>query len=734
MEVDLLGLAFAGHSGFMSRRGVFTRTEMWDHWWTQHAVRLAPHGRWTALFYVQRIEKIEARDGSGRLLANFDVRRLPDHHWEMFTAVHRQADWRPFAQVEPFGQRVTEYSPGGALSWHTLTLSELPRCPDDFDFVRPGVIGEVRAEDFTREQLDGLRGRVERGRKLILCGGPDPARLRGWERAGLLAAPARGTRVVRELRALAQRYGAPPLAGPIPVAGVGVVAPPARVALEEGGIPLVVERPLGTGLLIFVTFDPTRPPFRGSRLERAFWQEWLGRGGDEFWDVGLDPESAAAYRQTMRRLHLLPPPMGVILGIWLGYLLVLVLVLVLARRRVRALVTLSVGGSVLALALGPALRAVRPAAACAGHLSLVSGEDEGWWWGRVDLMMPATGSVTIPVLDGWGDTLWESPRIRLPGAPEMVAQPLLRRWVPQGTGLDASGRLRGSIQFQVELEGDGLYARVRNRTPQPLTDLAVVWGPSLSLRLGDLPPDRETRRLLARVGSDGEWNGPQESLPQSYGQAIQYRSPIAPLLRHPPALLARGPVAPPRLLANGRPIDLQGETTLLVMPTGFQMKGAFHLPREAVAARLVRAQGRAGKWGRREWWGRLTLEPGAGLTFELRLPAGAGRARWRSLELLLDPDLTLSARLSAFDWARQQWVPATTLQGHAWSPPLPKRSFRQWTPGPPPGSFTLRSVALPSPDRFVNAYTDTILVRIENRGDLDGGVGMVGARGDADGG
>lgn len=718
-EVDLLGQAYAG-------RG------MWDHWWTQQGVRLAPHGRWSALFYIHRIEKIEARDRYGRLLADFDVMTLPDRHWSRVTAVRRDVGWRPFEAAELFGRRVTDFAPGGSLKWRTITPTALPRCPADFDFVRPEVIGDVRAEEFTPEQLAGLRGWVERGRTLIVCGGAGVGRLQGWERAGLLATLVRGTRVLPGMRSLGERYGVRAPAGPLPIAAVGVVSPPARVALEEGGIPLVIERPLGTGLLALVTFDPTRPPFRGSPLERLFWQEWLGRGADNSPDVGVNPEMGDAYRLRLRQLHLLPPSLGSILGLWMGYLIVLGLVLTVARRRVRALVALSIGGSLIALALGPLLRGVRPTAACAGRLDLVSGEDEGWWWGHVDLMMPGSGIVTAQVPSGWGDTFWDAPAIRVPGATHLIAQPSLRRWMAGGTGFDTLGRLPGSVEFAAELEGNGLYARVRNRMSQPLTDLALVWGPSLSLRLGDLQAGQEMRRLLARIGGDGLWTGPQDSLPRSYGQVTRYRSPIDPLLRRPPVLLARAPAPPPRLVVNDHSITVQGETALTVMPLGYRVSGAFHLPPEGVAARVVGARGPRGRWGRREWWGRLTLEPGAWITFELRLPAGAGRARWPSLELLIDREASLSATVQVYDWGRQQWVPVAALKDQAERAPQPPKRFpNRWVPVPSPPLSARQLIALPSPGRFVNARTDTILARVENSGEQAGGVD-VGAEGDGE--
>ena len=62
-------------------------------------------------------------------------------------------------------------------------------------------------------------------------------------------------------------------------------------------------------------------------------------------------------------------------------------------------------------------------------------------------------------------------------------------------------------------------------------------------------------------------------------------------------------------------------------------------------------------------------------------------------------------------------------------PPVPSE-LRQ--PDPSPTGEALphgHAVALPSPERFVSPHTDTMLIRIENGGDLAGGVD-VGASGD----
>src|SRR5262249_32663190 len=153
-----------------------------------------------------------------------------------------------------------------------------------------------------------------------LCGGADLARLRSWERAGLLATPVRGTGTLPGLHSLARQYGVPELAAPLPFARVAPVRPPARVVLEEAGIPPVVDCPRGAGRLRLVTFDPTRPPFRGSALEEPFWQEWGYWGPNYLGDASAAMALSDAYEQTRRRLRL-APPLGMLGSLWLGYLL-----------------------------------------------------------------------------------------------------------------------------------------------------------------------------------------------------------------------------------------------------------------------------------------------------------------------------------------------------------------------------------------------------------------------------
>lgn len=689
LDVNLLGYAYAGR-------------QQWEHWWTQHDIHLPPRGTWSAQVYEIRGEKLEVRDSRDRLLGQFNLMKdLPALDWDAMVALHSRVDWQPFRRLYAFGQKLGSRRWFERIAWRSITPSELPRYLDNFRPLRVRVVGDVRAEALSPGQLAALRGGVERGQILIVCGGADLARLRGWDRAGLLAVPARGARTVPGLAALAQRYGLTTQLSPLSVADVGAVRPPARALLVEHGIPLVIERPLGAGKLLFLTFDPTRPPFRGSPLEAPFWQEWARRGDDGFLGIAAIVAEGDAYHQLQRRLHMVPPTVGMLAGFWIGYMLLLLLALLLCRPRVRGLLAAVTLGSAAALALGPLLYSSHPVASLAGLLYLRSGDGRGWWRGSGSFMLPRGGVATLRVPQG-GIDLWDTPTLRLPSSPYLLVQPRMRRWVTQHGEMDAAARVGGDVAFELELEGDGVYAVVRNRTPHALEEIAVIWDHLATLRLGHLPPGGQMSRRLAWVEQDGVLRGMQDRLPAVYGEATGFGNSLDTY--DTPLLVAHGPAAPrPTLLADERPVSGEALTALLVAPSGFHCGGEagtrggthFRLPCEAVTERLVRAGGWTLLAGPRLDRGWLVLEPQEWAVMELPLPAGAGRAAWRRIELWLDGRASqLSAfRIQAFDWQSDRWVPVATLRG-------------------------LQTTRLPSPARFIHPQTDSLLLRVENVSDL----------------
>jgi len=107
---------------------------------------------------------------------------------------------------------------------------------------------------------------------------------------------------------------------------------------------------------------------------------------------------------------------------------------------------------------------------------------------------------------------------------------------------------------------------------------------------------------------------------------------------------------------------------------------------------------------------------------EAQLPAGPSARRWDRLELCGDRDSVVSLRLEAFDVIRQQWVAVAAFRGEKRTGPQPPQRFaQQWTPPPIPLAATSWVAPLPSPDRFVDPTTQTVLVRATNAIDAPGG-------------
>jgi hypothetical protein len=360
------------------------------------------------------------------------------------------------------------------------------------------------------------------------------------------------------------------------------------------------------------------------------------------------------------------------------------------------------------------LRSRGPVAGFAGLLYLRSGDSRGWWWGQAEVMAPQRGSVTLRVPNGGPFMWWDSPRLRLAGSSSIVVQPVIRHWMPRTVLVRGPVPILGSIVYDVELQDDGVVAAVQNRTPYPLRDVEVIWNRWALVHLGDLPPGGQVRRLLARIGPDGQLRGIRETPFAVYGQSTGFGNSLDAYLT--PLLLARSPSAPlPALLANEQPVHSVGHTALLIRPSGFRLRGAFHLPTKASPIQVRRAErsDRLWVWGPAAASGKLLLQPDGWAALELRLPSGAGSARWRTLALQIDTDRSMSATMEAFDWPQQRWVRVAVLPGD-WSfpPPAQDPSSRIAPLGQVP--TRTRAITLPSPERFVNRYTDTLLVRVKN--------------------
>lgn len=142
----------------------------------------------------------------------------------------------------------------------------------------------------SQAQADALRTWVEFGGRLVVARSSDLG-LAGSPIGDLLPAIPKGARRLPGLPALAGAAGSAP-AGPAMI--LDSAPRGGRVRLEQDGVPLVIDAPLGTGRSIFVALDPLSGPFSGWTAAERFWP-WL-----------LPPGRPAAESGTADGLS--PPP------------------------------------------------------------------------------------------------------------------------------------------------------------------------------------------------------------------------------------------------------------------------------------------------------------------------------------------------------------------------------------------------------------------------------------------
>ena len=174
-----------------------------------------------------------------------------------------------------------------------VDLATVPTAPEGLYSFDCLVIGGGDAlATLGPDQQAALTTWVHHGGQLIVAGGE------GWQAAAasippdLLPVVVDGSQTIEDLSGLAELAGSAPPRGPVVVAtarprddvtGVGVVA-------AAGDLPLVVERPIGSGLVTYLAFDPAAPPFAAWDAAEGLWQGLLRRLGSAAAFMGMPPD------------------------------------------------------------------------------------------------------------------------------------------------------------------------------------------------------------------------------------------------------------------------------------------------------------------------------------------------------------------------------------------------------------------------------------------------------------
>jgi len=168
---------------------------------------------------------------------------------------------------------------GGQVQIHVAILDDPAKTPDRWQGLEAAdmvVVNGSSERDFTPERLTALRDYANAGGLVVVTGGIDWQRLTTPFFKELLPVDVTGARTTTALPGLSQFTGSAPSG-----AGFGVctatLKPGSRSVASEGGSPLIAEGPKGSGKVVFIAFDPSRPPFTGWDGLPGLWQRVLMR-------------------------------------------------------------------------------------------------------------------------------------------------------------------------------------------------------------------------------------------------------------------------------------------------------------------------------------------------------------------------------------------------------------------------------------------------------------------------
>lgn len=425
---------------------------------------------------------------------------------------------------------------------HRLAAADLPDRPElleSFDMIllaRPD-------RQLTEAQTEALRRWVQGGGLLVVAGGPEFRASRAglpeawFPLANLGPAAVSGGAVAQAtLTAPTDQEPAelPPLGGQVAIAaGSLTAADRAVLATAPGGQPLAAFRPMGSGGLFYLTFDPSLEPVASWAGAPALWRAALTEL------VSLHPDlrlvsgrpTRSINASALENLPLSKLPSGqVLFGLLLAYLVVVAPVnyWVLKRLDKREWAWATIPALSLLFVVAFYLLAGGPGRSreAVSNLITVTRSDQGAgvptavsaYLGvfspnrrDVDVTLPP-GALPAPLASGptFGGLPGPARDILVLGTQPSLQLRDLTPWSLRGVQLQLPTTLTGGLEVLPRFSGGKLVAEVVNHTGQTLRGVEVVSGNSTS-QLGDLAPGATVQADLSQAG------GGLNTLLYSYG-------------------------------------------------------------------------------------------------------------------------------------------------------------------------------------------------------------------------
>ncbi len=164
--------------------------------------------------------------------------------------------------------------PNGRASVAQIRPGDLPDRPTGLQALDVLLVSGVDTGAFTASQRAALAAWVASGKRLIITGGP------AWQQtaAGLgefLPLSPNSSETLPGIAALGEYAGrVANLAGETVVA-TGDLSADSKTLVDEDGVPLAVERPLGSGFVYYLAFDPAQEPVKSWDGSVEFYRKLL---------------------------------------------------------------------------------------------------------------------------------------------------------------------------------------------------------------------------------------------------------------------------------------------------------------------------------------------------------------------------------------------------------------------------------------------------------------------------
>jgi len=171
-------------------------------------------------------------------------------------------------------------SPGAAeatIRIGSISPTALPNRPAAYEAVDVMILSELIPAATNPKALKALAMWVASGGILVI---PTGANYRLYQNSfydELLPVTVEGVIDMPSMNALSKLGKSPFPAGPVTVVKSTVKKDVGRVIVAEGGVPLVVERSYGSGLVIFLAFDHLSSPFKDWSGQVEFWKSIIRR-------------------------------------------------------------------------------------------------------------------------------------------------------------------------------------------------------------------------------------------------------------------------------------------------------------------------------------------------------------------------------------------------------------------------------------------------------------------------